>query len=45
MFKWWDKPIDEIQKLIPLLHDGDLERVKREIKKCCGVPNEVCFRK
>ena len=32
-FKWWDKPIDEIQVLIPLLHDNDLERVKREIEK------------
>ncbi|MCL2035724.1 MAG: CatB-related O-acetyltransferase [Oscillospiraceae bacterium] len=32
-FKWWDKPIDEIQALIPLLHDNDLERVKREITR------------
>ena len=30
-FRWWDKAIDEIQELIPLLHDNDLERVKREI--------------
>jgi virginiamycin A acetyltransferase len=25
-FKWWDRSIDEIQELIPLLSDGDLER-------------------
>ena len=32
-FQWWDKPIDEIQELIPLLNDIDLERVKRELQK------------
>ncbi len=32
-FKWWDKPIDEIQELIPLLNDSDSERVKGELKK------------
>ena len=32
-FKWWDKAIDEIQELIPLLQDNDLERVKREIER------------
>jgi virginiamycin A acetyltransferase len=32
-FKWWDKPIDEIQTLIPLLSDGDLERVRRKLKE------------
>ncbi|MDR0653913.1 MAG: CatB-related O-acetyltransferase [Synergistaceae bacterium] len=32
-FKWWDKPIDEIQELIPLLHDRDLEKAKKEIKE------------
>jgi len=31
-FKWWDKPIDEIQTLIPLLTDNDLERVKHELR-------------
>jgi hypothetical protein len=30
-FKWWDKPAAEIQKLIPILNDGDLERVKSEL--------------
>lgn len=31
-FKWWDKPVYEIQSLIPLLSDSDLELVKRELK-------------
>ena len=31
-FKWWDKPIDEIQELIPILSDIDLERVKQELR-------------
>jgi virginiamycin A acetyltransferase len=32
-FKWWDKPIDEIQALMPLLSSGDLERVRRALKE------------
>lgn len=32
-WKWWDKPIAEIDRLIPLLTSGDLARVKEEIKK------------
>ena len=32
-FKWWDKPIIEIDKLIPILTCGDLEKVKAEIRK------------
>ena len=32
-FRWWDKAIDEIQELIPLLHDNDFERVKQEIER------------
>ena len=31
-FAWWDKPIDEINALIPLLTSGDLEKVRKEIK-------------
>ncbi len=31
-FRWWDKSIDEINSLIPLLTSGDLEKVKEEIK-------------
>jgi virginiamycin A acetyltransferase len=32
-FKWWDKPIDEIQTLIPILSSGDLDWVKEELRK------------
>lgn len=32
-FKWWDKPVDEIDKLIPLLTSSDLDYVASEIKK------------
>jgi virginiamycin A acetyltransferase len=31
--RWWDKSIGEIKDLIPLLHDNDLEKVKRELRK------------
>lgn len=34
-FKWWDKSIDEINCLIPILSCSDLEKVKTEIKKQC----------
>ena len=32
-FKWWDKSIDEIDSLIPILTCSDLEKVKLELKK------------
>ena len=32
-FKWWDKTVDEIQDLIPLLNNNDLDHVKRELKE------------
>ena len=32
-FKWWDKSIDAINALIPLLSDNDLNRVKQALKK------------
>ena len=32
-FKWWDKPIEEINALIPVLTNSDLEWVKRELKR------------
>ena len=35
-WKWWDKPIAEIDRLIPLLTNSDLKRVKEEIKKQLG---------
>ena len=32
-FKWWDKSIDEIDNLIPILTCSDLKKVKSELKK------------
>jgi len=31
--EWWNKPIEEINSLIPILTDSDLNYVKQEIKK------------
>jgi virginiamycin A acetyltransferase len=31
--KWWDLPIEEIIKLIPLLHDNDIKNVKGKLKE------------
>ena len=31
-FKWWDRSIEEIQELIPILTSSDLERVKKELR-------------
>ncbi|WP_303029278.1 CatB-related O-acetyltransferase [uncultured Duncaniella sp.] len=31
--KWWDKPMEEIQNLIPLLTDSDLPKVKESIRQ------------
>ena len=31
-FRWWDKEIKEIDRLIPILTGSDLESVKREIR-------------
>ena len=36
-FKWWDKSIEEINTLIPILTCSDLDKVKGEIKKLCGL--------
>ena len=32
-FKWWDKEIEEINALIPLLSDNDTNRVKQALKE------------
>ncbi len=31
--RWWDKPVEEINALIPLLTNSDLEAVRAELKK------------
>lgn len=31
--RWWDRPVDEINRLIPLLTCPDLEQVRREIAR------------
>jgi virginiamycin A acetyltransferase len=31
-FKWWNKSIDEINDLIPILTSSDLETVRQELK-------------
>ncbi|MBR4629919.1 MAG: CatB-related O-acetyltransferase [Treponema sp.] len=35
-FKWWDKSIEEIDSLIPILTSGNLEMVRNELKKRIG---------
>ncbi len=35
-FRWWDRDIKEINSLIPLLTDGDLERVRIKLRELCG---------
>ena len=35
-FRWWDKPIDEIDALIPILTCSDLDKVKEKIKRLIG---------
>ena len=32
-FKWWDKPVKEINELIPILTSSDLDKVKAEIRR------------
>ncbi len=32
-FRWWDRPVGEIDTLIPLLTDSDLDRVRAELKR------------
>lgn len=32
-FKWWDRGVDEINQLIPLLSDSNLDRVKEMLKQ------------
>ena len=32
-FKWWDRDIEEIEALMPILSSGDMERVRKELKE------------
>ena len=32
-FRWWDKSIEEINSLIPILTCGDLEKVRKELRE------------
>ena len=32
-FKWWDRSIEEINNLIPILTCSDLEKVRQELQK------------
>ncbi len=34
-FRWWDKTVEEINSLIPILTCSDLERVREELKARC----------
>ena len=36
-YRWWDKSIEEIKRLIPLLTDSDLQKVKAELKRMLGL--------
>lgn len=35
-WRWWDKPIEEINSLIPVLTSSDLTEVKKKIKEMLG---------
>ena len=32
-FRWWDKSVEEINELIPVLTSSDLDKVRAELKK------------
>jgi virginiamycin A acetyltransferase len=34
--KWWDLPVEEINNLIPLLHNDNLEYVKEKLQEIKG---------
>ncbi len=35
-FRWWDKSVEEIDSLIPLLTDGDPDRVRAKLRELCA---------
>lgn len=40
-FRWWDKSIEEIDALIPILTCGDLEYVKQQIEKRMDTQTQI----
>lgn len=42
-FKWWDKSIEEINDLIPILTCSDLSKVKAELEKRLGVGSDDSY--
>ena len=36
-FRWWDRSIEEINDLIPILTDSDVEKVRKELQKRAGL--------
>jgi len=36
--KWWDLPVNEINKMIPILSDSNLDNVKVQLKKVLRIP-------
>ena len=41
-FQWWNKSVEEINRLIPLLTSGDLDSVKAQIKKLLNPQVSPC---
>lgn len=41
-FKWWDKSVEEINDLIPLLTSSDLKDVKDKLSKICNSGVDLC---
>lgn len=41
-FKWWDKSVEEINDLIPLLTSSDLKDVKDILSKICNSGADLC---
>jgi len=39
--KWWDLPVEEINRLIPVLSDSNLKRVKNALKKRINPDNSL----
>ena len=31
--KWWDKPIEEIKKIVPVISSGEIKDIKKELER------------